>query len=204
MSSVIDQNQLKAQHNPGNTQRHTLNHPNPGISSASLLPTQEVELENAAISAAISKSNDLTSFTQLEDAAISAAISKSNPLAAFTQKIEQELIQGSAIAPSLYLSAISVCSDLEFNATGEPVTPIHDALNWHYTRFGRQVKSTLYAALFLNEDGTCWQAKLSTPRPNKDKPQQTYKYETPIGNGAKAYLPPFHPRSGSALENAMA
>ncbi|MBD2168908.1 DUF3854 domain-containing protein [Calothrix membranacea FACHB-236] len=109
-------------------------------------------------------------------------------LGEFTSRIEREFITKSAIAPELYTENIRIISDLEINAGGEVATPIHDALNWKYTRFGHQAKPTLHAAIFINEDGTPWQAKLSQPRtdPNKDKFQ---KYETPIGNGSRAYLP---------------
>ncbi|UYD31086.1 DUF3854 domain-containing protein (plasmid) [Tolypothrix sp. PCC 7712] len=106
----------------------------------------------------------------------------------FTSRIETEFIVGSGIAPSLYTENIRIISDLEIGAGGDVATPIHDALNWKYTRFGHQAKPTLHAALLHNEDSSPWQAKLSTPRtdPNKGKIQ---KYETPIGNGSRAYLP---------------
>ncbi|MBE9209211.1 DUF3854 domain-containing protein [Nostoc sp. LEGE 06077] len=106
----------------------------------------------------------------------------------FTSRIEKEFIAGSAIAPELYTENIRIISDLEISAGGEVATPIHDALNWKYTRFGHQAKPTLYAALLLNEDGSPWQAKLSTPRTDTKK-GKLQKYETPTGNGSRAYLP---------------
>lgn len=105
----------------------------------------------------------------------------------FQQQIEHEFCQGSAIDESLFAATVQICSDLEIDPAGEPTTPIHDALGWHYTRFGLQVKQTLYGALLLNEDGSCWQAKLSQPR--KDDGGKLIKYETRRGSGARAFLP---------------
>lgn len=106
----------------------------------------------------------------------------------FTAQTEQEFLQGSAIAPTIYRATTSIVSDIEADLGGDVAYPIHDALNWHVTRFGRQTRKIFYAVLLLNEDGTCWQAKLSTPRQDKRKgtPQ---KYETPVGNGSKPFLP---------------
>ena len=107
---------------------------------------------------------------------------------AFSQQLASEFIDGSAIAPALFQSAIALVSDTETFAGGDVAYPIHEALNWHITRFGYQARANLYAALFLNEDGSTWQAKLSQPR--TDAKGKAQKYETPIGNGARAYLPP--------------
>jgi hypothetical protein len=61
-------------------------------------------------------------------------------------------------------------------------------LNWNVTRFGYQARINLYAILLVNEDGFCWQAKLSHPRQDAKK-GKIQKYETPVGNGSRAYLP---------------
>ena len=107
------------------------------------------------------------------------------PLEQFQADIEREFIQGSAIDPSIYHSSIRVVSDNEIGPGGEVSTPIHDALGWHYARFGHQVKETLHAALFVNEDGSIWQAKLNRPAfKDSDRP-----YAAPKGNGARAFLP---------------
>ncbi|MBD1853359.1 DUF3854 domain-containing protein [Cyanobacteria bacterium FACHB-502] len=113
----------------------------------------------------------------------------SNPLSLdqFQQQIQQEFCQGSAIDSVLFAATVQVRPDLEFDATGDPITPIHDALDWRYMRFGFQVKQTLYGALLLNEDGSLWQAKLSQPR--KDERGKDVKYETRKGNGSRAFLP---------------
>ncbi|HEY9878156.1 MAG TPA: plasmid replication protein, CyRepA1 family [Leptolyngbyaceae cyanobacterium] len=111
-------------------------------------------------------------------------------LAEFTSRIEQECLIESCIDPTLYADAVAIYNDLEISPSGEPTTPIHDALGWHYTRFGRQVKAAFHAALFLNEDGSCWQAKLSQPRQDGGK---IIKYEAPTGAGSKPYLPPVPP-----------
>jgi hypothetical protein len=101
---------------------------------------------------------------------------------------ESEFIHGSGINPSLYASAVRVVGDLESPIPGEAETPIHEALNWRYRRFGLLANESLLAALLLNEDGSCWQAKLSTPKLDQQsgKPR---KYETPVGNGSRAFLP---------------
>ncbi len=109
----------------------------------------------------------------------------------FSAAITEEFCTGSAIAPSLFHATTSICADLEYGLGREPITPIHDALNWRYTRFGAQAKQSLYAILLLNETGECWQAKLSHPRiDTKDK---IVKYETPVGNGARLFLPTVSP-----------
>ncbi len=110
----------------------------------------------------------------------------------FAQKIQQEFMAGSGIAPALYRAATRVVSDTESLPGGDVAYPIHEALNWHLTRFGAQARTTLSAILLLNEDGGCWQAKLSHPRhdPKKGKLQ---KYETPVGSGSRAYLPAIPP-----------
>lgn len=105
----------------------------------------------------------------------------------FTENIQQEFVKGSAIAPSLYRAATRVVADTESLLGGDVAYPIHEALNWHVTRFGYQARTNLSAILLLNEDGSCWQAKLSHPR--QDAKGKIQKYETPVGNGSRAYLP---------------
>ena len=106
----------------------------------------------------------------------------------FQTQFEREFVQGSAIAPSLYRVATRVVVDTESLPGGEVGYPIHEALNWNVTRFGYQARTNLYAILLLNEDGFCWQAKLSHPRQDTEK-GKIQKYETPVGNGSRAYLP---------------
>jgi Domain of unknown function (DUF3854) len=103
-----------------------------------------------------------------------------------------EFLLGSAIQPALYAAAIRVVDDLEIAPAGTIATPIHDALNWRYTRFGFKANQSQQAALLLNEDGSCWQAKLATPQLDR-KTGKPRKYETPIGNGSRAFLPPLPP-----------
>jgi Domain of unknown function (DUF3854) len=111
---------------------------------------------------------------------------------AFTQKINHEFLQESAIHPLLYQTATQIVGDLEVLPGGDISTPIHDALNWTYTRFGYQAKENMYAVLLLNEDGSCWQLKLSQPRINQEK-GKIQKYETPVNSGSRAYFPPIPP-----------
>jgi hypothetical protein len=107
----------------------------------------------------------------------------------FAQAVGQECVQGSAIDTALFNTAVDVVRDVETQIGGEVSYPIHEALNWRVTRFGQQARQTQFAALFVNEDGSCWQAKLQAPIWDKDK-QKHRKYETPISAGARAYFPP--------------
>jgi hypothetical protein len=135
---------------------------------------------------------------------------------AFQDQIWQEFTLGSAIAPDLFKATVQVIPDLIPLPGGEVETPIHSALNWHYSRFGQQAQGELWAALLLNEDDSTWQAKLSQPRVDSTKTLRALqqrlgqpvnkaqlwellkqypeaavyqKYETAVGNGARAYLP---------------
>jgi hypothetical protein len=118
----------------------------------------------------------------------------------FQATIAAEFIQGSAIGPDLYGSSITIVSDTEVNAGQEAAYPIHDALNWRMSRFGRQARTHLEAALFQNEDGTTWQAKLSDPiaDPKKGKPR---KYETPVGSGSRAFFPNLDTQTRSRIQD---
>ncbi|HEY9645075.1 MAG TPA: DUF3854 domain-containing protein, partial [Chroococcidiopsis sp.] len=109
-------------------------------------------------------------------------------IATFSQQIRHEFIVGSAIAPALYEASVRIVRDLEVGPGGEVSTPIHDALGWHYARFGYRSQPNFYCALFENEAGSTWQAKLSTPR--TDANGKIQKYESPKGEGSQAFLPP--------------
>jgi Domain of unknown function (DUF3854) len=93
----------------------------------------------------------------------------------FRQQIEQEFVTGSAIAPSLYATAVHIVSDTEMTAGGEARYPIDEAFNWQPTRFGQQARATQYAALLTNEDGSVWQGKMSQPRIDKEKTKKNFK-----------------------------
>ncbi len=113
----------------------------------------------------------------------------------FEAKIWHEFCDGSGINPGLYEAAVSVHSDIEFASVGgEPYTPIHDALGWHYARFREQANETFYGAIFRNEDGTVWQVKLDKPRPGKKRP-----YEVPVGNGSRTFQPPINRKTRRAI-----
>lgn len=103
----------------------------------------------------------------------------------FREQVEREFIEKSAIARKLYAATIRVLSDIEIDPGGEVSTPIHDAMGWRYVRFGRQVKPTLYAAQFLNEDGTTWQIKANRALfKGSDR-----RYGAPAGCGSRCWLP---------------
>lgn len=103
------------------------------------------------------------------------------------QAITQEFTQQSAIAPDLFEQAIGFIDELELDAkTGEVVsTPIHDLLGWKFTRFGHQARN-LSAALFINEDGSIWQAKVFGLKSG----ERSGRYFAPKGNGNRPYFPP--------------
>jgi hypothetical protein len=111
-----------------------------------------------------------------------------DPVGQTLHHFESEFVQASAIHPQLYAATVQIASDLESDVSGEASTPIHDALNWRYIRFGLSVNTALLAALLLNEDGSCWQAKLDQPKFDTKK-GKVRKYEAPAGNGSRAFLP---------------
>jgi hypothetical protein len=115
-------------------------------------------------------------------------IESSLTLDQFHQQMQRECCEGSAIAPSLTQSAVTLVSDLELLLGGDVNYPIHEALGWQRSRFPHQAHTTQYAALFQNEDGSTWQAKLARPLWDKKK-GKSRKYETPVGQGARAFLP---------------
>ena len=102
----------------------------------------------------------------------------------FQTKIQREFIHGSAITPALFAAAIQLAKDTEILPGGDVAYPIHEALNWHVTRFGAKARENLEAALFKNEDDSTWQAKLSRSLEEDKKP-----YFAPTGNGSRAFLP---------------
>jgi hypothetical protein len=126
---------------------------------------------------------------ELEDGSIKPHSSLS--LEQFRANIEHEFIQGSAIDPLLFSASVRVVPDVIYGNGEVLETPIHDGLNWKYTRFWIKQRSTLSAALLLNEDGSTWQAKLNQPR--VDAKGKAVKYETPVGNGSRAFLPNLPP-----------
>jgi Domain of unknown function (DUF3854) len=109
----------------------------------------------------------------------------------FSEQIKTEFVAGSGIRVELFHASVRLVRDIETGAGGEVSAPIHEALNWRYTRFGQQSRDSLFGALLLNADGSTWQTKLSKPRTNAKGKSQ--KYETPVGNGARAFLPEVPP-----------
>ena len=115
-------------------------------------------------------------------------IESSLTLDQFHRQMQQECCEGSAISPALYQAALTLVSDVELLPGGEVGYPIHEALGWQRSRFPHQAHTTQYAALFENEDGSTWQAKLARPLWDKKKGKPR-KYETPVGQRARAFLP---------------
>jgi hypothetical protein len=118
----------------------------------------------------------------------------------FEHQMKREFVIGSGIQPTLYQAATSLVEDTELFAGGEVHYPIHEALNWHLTRFGRQARQTLQAVLLCHEDGSTWQAKLSAPR--TDARGKAQKYETPVAMVPGPICRQSHPPSGNASASA--
>ena len=112
------------------------------------------------------------------------------------RNFQTEFIGGSGISSSLFHQTIALVTDTEVLPGGEISYRIAEALNWNVTRFGNRSRIHQEAALFLNEGGTTWQAKLADPKMDskKGKPR---KYETPIGNGSRAFFPTLDPGTRS-------
>ncbi|MBD2019181.1 DUF3854 domain-containing protein [Leptolyngbya sp. FACHB-36] len=100
----------------------------------------------------------------------------------FEQKIKRECIEESAIAPALVDEAIDF---IEETGRWEP----NEALGWEVKPNWQTKRPHSFGAIarFINEDRSFWQAKPENPRVIDGKP---IKYETPVGNGSRAFLPP--------------
>jgi Domain of unknown function (DUF3854) len=103
-------------------------------------------------------------------------------LSSFPQTIRQRC----PIGPDLFTAAIDFIQD-----TGRWET--YQALGWQVSRNWQTRKPHDLGILagFRNEDGVLWQAKAEHPAIDKDG--KARKYETPKGNGSRAFLPPIDP-----------
>ena len=96
--------------------------------------------------------------------------------------LKREFIEGSGIDTDLFEAAISIIEDTGY---WEP----NELLGQNVSRQWQTRKPQSYGALAVlsNEDSSLWQAKPQNPRiDKKGKPQ---RYETPVGNGSRAFLP---------------
>ncbi|MBW4667217.1 MAG: DUF3854 domain-containing protein [Cyanomargarita calcarea GSE-NOS-MK-12-04C] len=109
-------------------------------------------------------------------------------LEAFKDYIRKSFIKGSGIDPIIFDACVEFHETLEYGDGGEVSTPIHEELNWHFARFGK-IQKPMYAAFLRNEDGSLWQAIISSTDDNSNRP---YRYLAPKSeeNGDRAYLPP--------------
>ncbi|WP_338463093.1 plasmid replication protein, CyRepA1 family (plasmid) [Synechococcus elongatus IITB7] len=112
-------------------------------------------------------------------------------------QLRQEFCQFSAIAPSLFEAAVAVVPDIELDPVTHEVlgTPIADALGWRYSRFGLQARVSQTAALFLQETGEVWQAKVF----GGDSGKRSGSYLAPTGIGNRVYLPPVDAETRAAV-----
>lgn len=133
--------------------------------------------------------NGATKPTLVEPQGVSEKEEKKSA-ASDSDPFRDEFIEGSGIDEELYKAAIEIIPDLEFDPVTKDVLgyPINEALNWKDpSRFGQQANPNNLAAVFRQEDGSIWQLKLQTPI------SQGRKYETPVGAGSRAFLPPISP-----------
>ncbi|MEM9006082.1 MAG: plasmid replication protein, CyRepA1 family [Cyanobacteria bacterium P01_F01_bin.86] len=125
--------------------------------------------------------------------------STANSLDSFAARIHSEWTEGSGVAEDLVRCSVSIVPDLELSPGGEVSTPIHDALGWHYARFGERVKANQYAALLHTHNPDCnwdvevFQAKLSDPVFDRKK-GKLRKYESPKGFGVRGGFSPIPDR----------
>jgi len=99
----------------------------------------------------------------------------------FMESFAKEL-EGSAIAPSLQHSSVAYIDDTGF---WEPNQALNQKVSTQYQT--RRPHEYGAIAMFVNEDGTYWQGKPLNPRVFDDG--KVNKYETPVGNGSRAFLP---------------
>lgn len=101
------------------------------------------------------------------------------------------------ISPEVLALNVRFVNDIEYDPiTKEGIaTPIADALNLRYTRFGQNTQQNLTAALFIGEDGQTWQAKIFGDNAQQwltryqHQGKRTGQYLAPKGIGDKPYLP---------------
>ncbi len=95
----------------------------------------------------------------------------------FEAKIHDECIDGSSIALVLCKAAIAIVPDTEIDSQTKEVIsfPIDEALGRKPTRFGHDPRYEVNAALFNNENGSTWQAKLSRPKVDCKKTTAAFK-----------------------------
>jgi putative DNA primase/helicase len=113
---------------------------------------------------------------------------------AFKTFVRDMFVNSSAIDEVLFNACIEFHESREYSYGNDISTPIHDELDWKFTRFTQQAEDTFYAAFFKNEDGTTWQAIVGMWDEDKQRP---YRYlapkkpdDAPKGYGNRAYLPP--------------
>lgn len=110
--------------------------------------------------------------------------SSSTPLTqSFHQRFQNECIEGSAIAPSLYNAAVEIVEDTGF---WEPNRALNQRVSTQWQT--RPPHSYGAIAFFKQESGEYWQGKPENPR--CDRNGKVIKYDKPVGSGADTYLPP--------------
>ncbi|NEO86463.1 MAG: DUF3854 domain-containing protein [Spirulina sp. SIO3F2] len=99
-------------------------------------------------------------------------------------------LTASAIDPAFIGTAVTLSADLEIDPYAHEVlgSPLDDALNRRYTRFGHSHKPNEYGFIFHNEDGTEWQVKRDLGQTRDD--QRSGQYLAPKEAGNAIYTPP--------------
>lgn len=162
---------------------------------ASVTPQPGADFNKTKNSTNENNSHSLQKHSNTEDCS-----SSNNSPEAFPQKFFKECVEGSGIAPDLYKTAIEIRASLETNSAGDVETPIHEALNWRYTRFGHRTQEEFFGAIFRNEDGSVWQAKLSRSLQVGKKPYLAPNSDGSV-NGSQAFLPAVTVRTWYRIAN---
>jgi len=76
-------------------------------------------------------------------------------------KIKREFLDESAITVDVFLGAVEIEKDIEIDEDGKEMiaSPITDALNQRYIRFGKEHSKNKMAAIFRDRKDDVWQLK---------------------------------------------
>jgi hypothetical protein len=100
----------------------------------------------------------------------------------FGLRFRHECVVGSAVDTALYDSAVVIIDD---SGMWEPNRALNQEVRTQYQT--RRPHSYGAIGMFVNEDGSYWQGKPESPKTGKKG--KSIKYETPVGNGSRAFLP---------------
>lgn len=110
----------------------------------------------------------------------------------YRERFREECLEGSSISLSVYSTGIDFLED-----TGG--WEVHEALGFDISRFWQSKRPHDFGAMacFINEDGSLWQGKPEHPIQNREG--KLNKYQSPKGQGSRAYLPALPPATRQAI-----